>query len=137
MFFTKALLILFTVIISGMTTIPFSVGLLVVIAVLSRKSWVFFLALGLGFFLDLISIRVLGYSSLIFTVFVFILFLYERKFEIQTVIFVFISTFLGSLIYLEIFDYQQILLQSLIASLFAVTSFKLLWLKLGQPSEII
>ena len=122
--------------ISGITTIPFSVGLLAVSTVLLQKSWVFFLALGLGLFLDLIMIRPLGYTSLMLTIFVFVLFLYERKFETRTVVFVFISTFLGSLIYLKVFDYQQIFLQSLINSLLAVLFFKFLWLRLDPRSEI-
>lgn len=131
------ILTLLIVAISGITTIPFSVGLLTVSTVLFKKSWVFFWAFGLGLFLDLIMIRVLGYTSLVLTIFVFILFLYERKFETQTVAFVFISSLLGSLIYLKIFGYQQIFLQSLINSLFAVLFFKFLWLKLGPRSETI
>jgi hypothetical protein len=130
-------LTLITVIFSGITTIPFSIGLLAISAVLCQKSWVFFLALGLGLFLDLITLRVLGGSSLALVVFAFMVFLYKRKFETQTAIFVFLSTFLGSLIYLKIFDYQQILWQALINSLLTVIVFKLLWLRLAPPSETI
>ena len=120
------LLTLFVIIISGITTIPFPIGLLAIATVLSKKPWVFFLALGLGLFLDLISIRALGYTSLALTIFVFILFLYERKFETRTIAFVFISTLLGSAIYLIIFGYQQIFLQSLVNSLLAVLIFKII-----------
>jgi hypothetical protein len=137
MFIVVILLTLIVIVFSGITTVPFSIGLLAVSAVLSQKSWVFFLSLGLGLFLDLIVMRALGCSSLALTIFVFIVFLYKRKFETQTATFVFISTFLGSLIYLKIFDYQQIFLQSLINSLLTVIVFKLLWLKLGPPSETI
>jgi len=119
------LLALFVVAISGITTVPFSVGLLVVSSVVFRKSWVFFLAFGLGLFLDLIAIRPLGYTSLVLTIFVFLIRLYERKFETQTTAFVFILSFLGSLIYLKVFDYQQIFLQSLINSLLTVLFFQL------------
>lgn len=131
------ILTLLVAVTSGITTIPFFLGLLVVCTVVFRKSWVFFWALGLGLFLDLISIRVLGYTGLMLTIFVFLIRLYEKKFETQTLTFVFISTFLGSLVYLQIFGYQQILLQSLINSLFAVLFFKFLWLKLGRRSETI
>ena len=120
------LLTLFVIIISGITTIPFPIGLLAIATILSKKPWVFFLALGLGLFLDLISIRALGYTSLALTIFVFILFLYEKKFETRTSTFVFISTFLGSAIYLIIFGYQQIFLQSLVNSLLAVLIFKII-----------
>lgn len=135
MFFI-AILILLIIIASVITTIPLSIALLAVTAVLFKKSRVFFLAFGLGLFADLISLRPLGYSSLIFTIFVFLVRLYERKFETQTVPFVFISTFLGSLIYLKLFNYQQIFLQSLINSFFTILFFKLLWSRLGPRSEI-
>lgn len=131
-------IIMFTLLVivaSGITTIPFSVGVLAVSTVLFKKSWVFFLALGLGLFLDLISIRSLGYTSLVLVIFVFLIRLYERKFETQTVAFVFISTFLGSLVYLKIFDGSYLLLQAFINSLFAILFFKVLWLKLGPRSE--
>jgi cell shape-determining protein MreD len=131
-----SILTLFILAISGITTIPFAVGLLTMGTVLFQKSWVFFLALGLGLFLDLISVRPLGYASLVLTIFVFLLMLYERKFETQTATFIFIATFLGSLVYLKIFGCQQILLQSLVSSLLTVLVSKFLWLRLGPRSEI-
>jgi hypothetical protein len=137
MLFISILLIIFTLVISGITTVPFSIGLLAIFTVLFRKSWVFFLAPAIGLFLDLALMRPLGYSGLVLTVFVFLLFLYERKFETRTSVFIFFSTFLGGLIYLIIFDYQQIFLQALINSLVTVIFFKLLWLKLGPPSETL
>lgn len=125
MFFFVLFLTLFVIIASGITTIPFLIGLLAIVTVLFKKSRVFFLALGLGLFLDLISIRPLGQTSLMLAIFVFLIRLYERKFETKTITFVFISTFLGSLAYLMIFGYQQIFLQSLVNSLFAVLLFKI------------
>jgi cell shape-determining protein MreD len=88
-------------------------------------------------FLDLIAIRPLGYTSLILTAFVFLIRLYERKFETKTTFFVLICSFLGSLIYLSVFDYRHALLQSLVNSLFAIIFFKLLWLKSDPHSETI
>lgn len=117
---------LLVIIISGITTIPLSVGLLAIMTVLIKKSWVFLLAFGLGLFIDLISVRALGYSSLMLTVFVFLIRLYERKFETQTTAFVFIATLLGSLIYLKIFGYDNILVISLINALFAILVFKIM-----------
>jgi len=130
-------LTLFILAVSGITTIPFSLGLLAVSTVIFRNSWVFFLALGLGLFLDLTSLRFFGLTGLIFVIFVLLIRLYERKFETKTATFIFIITFFGSLIYLNIFDYSQILLQSLVNSLFAVLFFKLLWLKSDRHSETI
>ncbi|MFH1833370.1 MAG: hypothetical protein ABH816_04410 [Candidatus Levyibacteriota bacterium] len=125
LFIITALLTLFTIAVNGITAIPFSIGLLAVYAVFFRKSWVFFLALGLGLFLDLAMIRPLGYTSLILVIFAFVLFLYERKFETQTATFVFISTFLGSLIYLILFENNNILIQAFISAIFGVFAFYL------------
>jgi len=123
MFLVVILLTLFAIAVSGITTIPFSIGLLSVSTVVFRKSWVFFLAFGLGLFLDLIVIRPLGYASLILTIFVFLIRLYEKKFETQTIAFVFISTFLGSVFYLWLFEYQMVFLQAFVNALFSVVSF--------------
>ena len=120
------LFFLLTVILSGITTIPFAVALLVVATVVFKKSWVFFAAFLLGLLLDLALIRPLGYTSLIFTIFVFLIRLYERKFETQTMTFVFIAAFLGSLIYLMIFGYANVLIQSLVSALISIVFFRVM-----------
>lgn len=123
--FLFILLFLIIIFLAGVTTVPLFIPLLVVCAVLIRKSWIFSVAFGLGLFLDLISMRVLGYTGLVFIIFIFLVKLYERKFETQTLTFVFISTLLGSFVYLTIFGYQAILLQSCVSALIAVLLFKL------------
>ena len=135
MLFIFILFFLFIVLSSSLTTIPLSIAALVVGTVLFKKSWVFFAAFLLGLLLDLFGLRSLGYTSLILAIFIFIIGLYERKFETQTVTFVFFTTFLGSLIYLMIFGYQMVFLQALINALLAVLFFKFLWLKLGPRLE--
>lgn len=134
------ILILSTLIViffSTVTTIPFAVILLAVSAVVLKKSWVFFGALGLGLVLDLFLLRPLGQTGLFFVIFIFLLFQYARKFETQTFSFVFISSFLGSLAYLVIFKYNNIFIQSFINAMIAILLFKFLWLKSGLRSETI
>ena len=116
---------LLTMLLSALTTIPFFVAIIVVFTVIFKKPWIFFIAFLLGLFLDLFLLRPLGQTSLVFSIFILIITLYERKFEAQTLTFVFISSFLGSLIYLMIFDYQSIFFQSFINSLLAVLVFRL------------
>lgn len=131
------LFFLLIVLLSTLTTVPFSIAILVISTVIFRKPWVFFAAFILGLFLDLSLLAPLGQTSLLFAVFIFTLFLYERKFETQTLTFVFFTTFLGSLTYLKVFGYNDILLQSFVSAVFAVLLFKFLWLKLGPRSETI
>lgn len=129
------LLTLFAIFISGITTIPVLLSLLVVCAVVFRKSWVFFLAFGLGFLLDLFLLRPLGQTGLFFSILILALFLYERKFETRTLTFVFFASFLGSIIYLMIFGYNNVLIQSALNAIVGVLFFKLLWLKSDRHSE--
>ncbi len=130
-FFT--LLFLAAIFLAGVTTVPLSIPLLIVLAVLIRKSWVFFAALGLGLFLDLILIRPLGYTSLVLTIIIFILFLYKRKFETQTLTFVFLASFLGSIFYLWIFGYSNALIQSLVNAILAALLFNVILSKAKDP----
>ena len=116
----------------GITTVPVFISLIVVCAVIFKRSWLFFLAAVIGFFLDLFLLRLLGQTGLFLAVFVLLIFLYERKFETQTLSFVFISSFLGSLIYLKVFGYSNVIAQSLINSLLTILSFKFL----SQNSKI-
>ena len=113
-------------VLSGITTIPLAVSLLVVGSVFFRKSWVFFAAFGIGLLLDLFFLRDLGSTALMLIFFVLLIHLYERKFETRTIVFVFVSSFLGSFFYLQVFGYQQILMQSFADSLLAVLLFKIL-----------
>lgn len=117
---------LLVIILSSLTTIPVSVGLLVATTVLFKKSWVFFAAFLLGLFLDLFLLRTLGQTSLIFVIFIFVIWLYERKFETQTMTFVFVSTFLGSISYLWLFRQQMVFLQAFVNSLFAIILFRVM-----------
>ena len=129
------LFFLLIIVLNSLTTIPFSIAAIAVSTVLFKKSWVFFAAFILGLFLDLFLLRPLAQTSLFFVLFVFIIWLYERKFETQTITFVFFTAFLGSLTYLLLFGYNQVLMQAFINALLAVLFFKFLWLKLGPRSE--
>lgn len=106
------------------TPIPIVALVLLVFYIVKRSSQVFFPAFVSGIVLDIFSVRTLGLSSLFFIAFMFTVFLYERKFETQTITFVFFATFLGSLIYLKIFGYNNILFQSFINAIIGVLLFK-------------
>ena len=111
---------------SSVTTIPFVFIVLLSFFVLERKEWVLFLALITGFFLDAITFRPLGLSGLFFSVFLFIVFIYERKFEIATVPFVLTASFIGSLFYLWIFYPKGIVvLESVFSAILGVLVFVL------------
>lgn len=122
-----SLLIIVAIFLEGIiTSIPIVSLVLLIFYILKRTSSIFFLAFILGISLDVLSVRILGSSSAFFIAFIFIVFLYERKFEIATYPFVFFSSFLGGFLYLWIFGYNHVLEQSLASSLIAVLLFGIL-----------
>jgi len=120
------LLFLASLTFSGITTIPLAVPLLIVCSVIFRKPSVFFIAFILGLLFDLFLLRPLGQTGLFFIIAIFTVFIYERKFEIQTATVVFFSSFLASLIYLMVFKYDNVLIQSFVSSLLAILLFRIL-----------
>jgi len=110
---------------SSITTLPLVFLTLLCFAVLTRKDWIFVIAFIAGLALDALSFRALGQSSLYFILYIFLVFLYERKFEISTKYFIFIASFLGSFGFLIIFSYNNVVLQSLISSIIGVLIFSI------------
>lgn len=109
---------------ASITTIPIVLDILLIFYIFNRKSFVFLLAFASGIFLDLTSVRIVGQSSIFFVTFLFVVSLYERKFEIVSGYFVFFSSFLGSLFFLKISGYDYIFQQALISAIFSTLLFK-------------
>lgn len=121
-----SLLVLFATLTQGvLTTVPITLGLLIVLYVRTRNDrFALLWALISGVLLDLVSVRSLGVSSVFLVAFLSILLLYERKFELSSIPFIFFGTFLGSFLYLLLFGYQQTFLQALVSAFIAIIVFK-------------
>lgn len=89
-------------------------------AVKEKKIVVFPLAFILGLVLDSFYLRTLGTTSVFFLVFLFALFSYARKFEIDNISFIFVSSFLGGMVLFLILKDSNILLKSFLVSIFTV-----------------
>lgn len=127
MILTATIILMLSVLLeSSVTTLPLVFLTLLCLAVLVRKEWVFVIAFVAGLVLDAISLRSLGQSSIYFIAFIFLVFIYQRKFEISTKYFIFIASFLGSFGFLIIFSYNNLVSQSLISSVIGVLIFTLL-----------
>lgn len=126
MWFIWIIIVLLSLAITSVTTLPLVFVAILCLFVLTKKLSVILLAVFLGLILDIFSLNVFGKTSLFFVVFLFLVGLYDRKFEIQTLPFVIISSFLGSTIYLLMFGSYYILWQALVSSLIAVLIFKFL-----------
>lgn len=124
---TATIIFLFSLFLeSSVTTLPLVFLTVLCLAVLTSKEWIFVIAFIAGVLLDALSFRALGQSSLYFILYIFLVFLYERKFEISTKYFIFIASFLGSFGFLIIFSYNNLILQSLMSSIIGVLIFSIL-----------
>ena len=108
---------------TSIVTWPLVLGIFVSVAVIEKKASVFFTAFLLGIILDMLLFHPIGASSIFLTLFLLVIFLYQRKFEIQTMPFVFFASLIGSAVYLLVFGYLEILLSSGMAALYGAVCF--------------
>lgn len=106
-----------------MTTLPLVFLCLVILTIFMRNLFLFVLAFLAGIFLDAFALRPVGETSIFLLLFVFLLLLYQRKYEINSYPFVFIASFVGALIYLLIFGYQHAYWLASLSAVFAVFVF--------------
>ena len=116
-------LIIAAILESGVTTLPLTLLILVFAGVVTRSNNIFFLAFFAGLALDFLSFRTIGISSIYFVSFVFLIFLYQKKFEIQTLRFIIIFSFLGSLFYLILIGINNFFIQSVFSAILSSLSF--------------
>ena len=86
----------------------------------------FFFAFLFGVLLDILTFQTIGKSSLFFTFFVFIIFSYQKKFEITTNYFVVFSCFLASVCFILLYGYSNLILGSLVSVLVGLLVFNIL-----------
>jgi rod shape-determining protein MreD len=111
----------------SLTTIPFILLVLLCLTVIFKQNWLFAAAFILGLLFDILSFKTIGISSAFLCVFLFLVLLYQSKFEITTGYFVLISSFLGSILFLFIQGYtHMILIQAVTSSIIALSIFEIL-----------
>ncbi len=111
----------------SLTTLPFIFLVLLCLMVIFRGNWLFAVAFIFGLLFDLLSFKTVGISSLFLVLFLFLVLLYQSKFEITTVYFVAIASFLGSFLFLMLQGYtHSIILQSILSAIIGLLLFKLI-----------
>lgn len=112
------------VIIEGsVTTLPLTLIFLLFLTVVKRQEWIFLLAFVAGILLDVFAFHPLGISSFYFVVFIFLLLLYQRKYETATMPFIGIAAFFGSCAYLFVTGQSAVFLQAIISTIIAGSAF--------------
>lgn len=118
-------LILIASFLQNATTIPLTLIALFLLYIFNRQSWVIGLAFVAGLLLDTILLGRLGGHSLFFVVFLLLVVLYDRKFEIKTVQFVFVFLFVGSLLYLFLFGGRIAFFEAIVSALMGGVIYKI------------
>lgn len=98
--FWVVLLIFLSLLEGSVTVFPLVLIGLLIVWIMRQESWVFILAFCVGMLLDIFLLQTPGMSSLYFVLTIFSIFLYERKYGVQTVPFVFFASFFSCLFYL-------------------------------------
>lgn len=115
----------------SLTTIPLLLIVLNTFLVIYKRVEIVAYAFVFGMLIDILSFREIGTTSLFFTIFLFLVLLYQRKFEIKTPSFIVISTFLGSLSYLFIANVKILFLESFFGAIISLLLFLLFRNKLN------
>jgi cell shape-determining protein MreD len=109
------------------TTIPLTFLLIFFLTLIYKNYWSFTVAFLAGILLDASSFRLLGLSSLFFVSFIFVVLLYQKKFEIFTLPFVLTGSFLGSFSYLLLTGHaDSVFLESICGLIIGLVLFKLI-----------
>jgi len=105
---------------SSITTIPLTLLFFLLLTVFYRSEAIFVLAFFSGLFLDALLLNNIGLTSLYSLIFLFLVFLYERKYELLSYQFVAFASFFGSAGYLFLFRSSHILLTSITSSMICI-----------------
>lgn len=108
------------------TSLPLLLIILTVIVILRKDIWLSVFAFLGGLLIDVSAVRTMGISSIFLICWVFLILLYERKYEINKYPFVVISIFTGSLLYLFIKNSYSPVLQAVVSGVIGGIAFALL-----------
>ncbi|HSX09630.1 MAG TPA: hypothetical protein VLF93_05735 [Candidatus Saccharimonadales bacterium] len=130
------ILLIVSVVLEGtVTALPLVLICLICMAIVMRNSFIFLSAFIAGMFLDAFALRPLGGASIFLLLSVFVLLLYQRKYEINSYPFIFISSFVGSLLFLLLFGYTSAFLLAFVSSIIAVLFFMLVRYSLQTAAQ--
>lgn len=100
-------------------SLPCVLLILILLTILIKELWLFPVAFGMGLLLDIMLFHTVGISSIFFVIILGIIFLYDRKFEVQSIPFVIVFSFVAALCFGFIFQTGNGFLSALISSLFS------------------
>lgn len=118
------IILVLAVILQGtLTSIPLVLATLICLTTIRSDAYAFVAAFVAGVFLDVFALRQVGISSIFLLFFVFLILLYQRKYEIYSYPFVGTASFIGAVVFLSVFGYDTVLAQALLSTIFGLLLF--------------
>ncbi len=108
---------------STIISLPLMLIIIMIIHILYKEMWVMGFAFLAGLILDIAAVRPLGSTSIFLVCWLFLIILYERKYEIDSYQFVLAASFIGSLAFLILFNYPNVIIQAIVNSFIALIIF--------------
>jgi len=108
---------------STIITVPLTFLIIIFSAVTLKNNEVFILAFLSGLLLDVLTLGTIGLTSAFFVSFVMLIFLYQKKFEIESLSFVSMAALIGSIVYLFLTNSNHLVPESLFATFLMFSSF--------------
>ncbi len=120
------LLAVFILLQGTLISLPLVLDLLLILYIYKKSEWVLIVAFISGFLVDILTVRQLGSTALFYLISLILVFLYERKYEIQTKEFTFFFSFLAGLLYFKFFEGGFFFGAALLNAAFSVVLFLLM-----------
>jgi hypothetical protein len=111
---------------SSILNLPLILLVLIPLTVIYRNYLIFIVAIIFGILLDILSFKSIGASSIFFCTFIFLILMYDRRFEITTNYFIIFASFFGSLSFIIFYGYHNIILGTMISVAIGVLVYKIL-----------
>lgn len=122
---------------STIITVPLALLIIIFAAVTVKNNDVFILAFLGGLLLDFLTLGTIGLSSAFFVLFVTIIFLYQKKFEISSLNFIALISFLGSIIYLFLTNSNHLISEAIVATFLMISSFFVFKKTIKKPAKYV
>jgi cell shape-determining protein MreD len=106
--------------------LPLTLVFLLLMYIFTKSIDMFLVAFLAGLVLDTITVERIGISSLFFIIMIFLTSLYSRKYEIQTLAYVFIMGFIGAFLYILSIEQEVQMLYALTTASVGVMFFIIL-----------
>ena len=111
---------------ASIITTPISLLILIVFYCFYQDEWIFFAAFLSGVILDIVLVQYVGITSGYFLICIFLISLYQRKFEVSSYYFLSLYIFFSTVFYAWIFSIRQPLLVAIMSSFIGIGYFWIL-----------